>query len=252
MFIYHSFAAVYDQLFDPQMYERWADYSQSRVSIKRPVVLDLAGGAGRFATIMAARGWQMVDLDQSAEMLSLATEHADEQQFQVAAIQGDMTNLAGLGQFDAVTCYADSLNYLPEPAQVIATLRQVAGHLTADGVFLFDVITPYQTDVVYPGYMFNGETAGQEAALLWRSYADDDVEHGVIHDLVIFSREDNGAYQRQAETHFERAYPLDWWQQQLAAAGFTDVQVTADFGQSLPNPQTTRWFFECRQAKEPQ
>lgn len=244
--IYQSFAAVYDQLFDDAMYQQWARFSQQRVRATRPAVLDLAGGAGRFATLMAARGWQMIDLDQSEEMLTLAAEHADEKNVSLGLIQGDMTKLNGLGDFDAVTCYADSLNYLPTPEEVKRTLSEVAAHLAAGGVFLFDVITPYQTDEVYPGYMFNEETADRSAALLWHSYANDDVEHGVIHDLVIFSRQADGSYQRQTEEHLERAYPLEWWKDQLTDSGFSEISVTADFGQREPTAQTTRWFFECR------
>lgn len=76
MGVYQSFARIYDQLFDPVMYEHWADFSQQRVHLQRPAVLDLAWGAGRFASLMAQRGWQMTDLDQSEEMLALASEHA--------------------------------------------------------------------------------------------------------------------------------------------------------------------------------
>lgn len=252
MAIYQSFAAIYDQLFDAEMYDRWVKFSEQRLSHQRPVVLDLAGGAGRFATLMAANGWQMTDLDQSDEMLALASEHATAAGVKVSLINGDMTSLTGIGNFDAVTCYADSLNYLPTPADVSQTLHEVYQHLRADGKFLFDVITPYQTDDVYPGLMFNEETPAGDAVLMWQSFADDDVEHGVIHQLDIFEREADGRYDRRSETHFERAYPLAWWRQELTTTGFTDIQVTANFGQDQPSPTTTRWFFECRRGGQQQ
>lgn len=48
--IYQSFAQLYDQLFDQQLYNRWLDftlnYGQVIVESK---VLELAGGAGRLA-----------------------------------------------------------------------------------------------------------------------------------------------------------------------------------------------------------
>ncbi len=248
MAIYQSFAAIYDQLFDAEMYDQWVHFSEKRLSHKRPVVLDLAGGAGRFATLMAARGWQMTDLDQSDEMLALASEHAAEKNVNVSLINGDMTALTGVGMFDAVTCYADSLNYLPTPADVSQTLHQVYQHLKDDGTFLFDVITPYQTDQVYPGFMFNEATDDDRAFLMWQSFADDDVEHGVIHQLDIFDQVADGHYDRHSETHFERAYPLEWWQQELTAAGFTGIKVTADFGKTEPTAETIRWFFECRRG----
>lgn len=246
MAIYNRFAEIYDQLFDPAMYQHWVEYSQQRVSKERPAVLDLAGGAGRFATLMAQAGWQMTDLDQSEAMLALASEHAETAGVDVNLVAGNMTDLTGLPKYDAVTCYADSLNYLPTPADVVTTIHQVKNHLLANGVFLFDVITQYQTDQVYPGYMYNDETDDQSAVLVWHSYSDDEVEHGVIHDLAIFEHDHGETYHRYSETHFERAYSRQWWQQTLTEAGFGSVTISADFGHGQLTPSTTRWFFECR------
>lgn len=245
MAIYSSFAQVYDDLFDGSLYERWADFADQRIKNKRSVVLDLAGGAGRLSVLLAQRGMMMTDLDQSEEMLSLASEHAAEAGVQVQLIAADMRQLDGLPSYDAITSFADSLNYLPEPEDVGQTLEQVYAHLKDGGVFLFDAITPYQTDVVYPGYMYNYEDDNQDYAFMWSSYANDDVEHGVIHDLAIFQRQDDGSYQRFGETHFERAYSLEWWQHALANVGFNDVLATADFGNARPDEKTRRYFFEC-------
>lgn len=245
MAIYSSFAQVYDELFDESQYERWADFADQRIKTKRPAVLDLAGGAGRLSVLLAQRGMAMTDLDQSEEMLSLASEHAAEAGVDVKLIAADMRQLTGLPSYDAVTSFADSLNYLPTPTDVKQTLGQVYEHLRDDGVFLFDAITPYQTDVIYPGYMYNYQDDDQRYAFMWSSYANDDVEHGVIHDLAIFQRQEDGGYQRFNEIHFERAYLLDWWQSSLSKAGFTDVKASADFGKSTPDEKTRRYFFEC-------
>lgn len=245
MAIYSSFAQVYDDLFDGSQYQRWADFADQRINTKRPAVLDLAGGAGRLSVLLAQRGMQMTDLDQSEEMLSLASEHAAEAGVTVELVAADMRQLDGLPVYDAVTSFADSLNYLPSPEDVEQTLSQVYEHLKAGGTFLFDAITPYQTDVIYPGYMYNYQDEDQQYAFMWSSYADDDVEHGVIHDLSIFQRQPDDSYRRFSETHFERAYPLDWWQHALKRAGFQDVQVTADFGHAQVDDQTRRYFFEC-------
>ncbi|WP_283583433.1 class I SAM-dependent DNA methyltransferase [Limosilactobacillus difficilis] len=245
MAIYSSFAQVYDAIFDKEQYRRWADYAVSRILNRRPAVLDLAGGAGRLAVLLAQRGMVMTNLDQSEEMLALASEHAGAAGVDVRLIAADMRQLAGLPKYDAVTCFADSLNYLPQPEDVQQTLEQVFRHIKDGGVFLFDAITLYQCDVVYPGYMYNYQDEDAGWAFMWSSYANDDVNHGVIHDLAIFQQQDDGSYQRFAETHFERAYSLAWWRQSLLAAGFKDVQVSADFGQKSPADKTRRYFFEC-------
>lgn len=244
--IYHTFAQLYDQLFDDQLYEDWAQYTLEHGGERATTILDLAGGAGRLAVLLAKAGKELTVVDLSADMLALAAQHATDAGVELNLLQADMRDLAGLPGYDMVTCYADSFSYLDNLADVTTSFRQVHDHLKAGGHFLFDVITPYQTDVVYPGYMYNYEDDDHQHAFMWRSYGNDEVEHGVIHDLAFFNRLDDGQYERVGETHFERSYPLADLQQALVAAGFNRVRVSADFGRTAPNEETTRWFFDCQ------
>ena len=114
-----------------------------------------------------------------------------------------------------------------------------------NGVFLFDVISPYQTDVIYPGYMFNYEDEDHQRAFMWQSFKDDDVEHGVIHELAFFTRDNDGRYDRVGETHYERAYELPLLKQMLSQAGFNSVEVGSNFSTSIKEEKPTRWFFKC-------
>lgn len=244
--IYHTFAQLYDQLFDPVLYQKWADYTIENSSPATTTILDLAGGAGRLAVLLAQRGYDVTDVDFSADMLSLAAQHAEEVGVDLNLLQADMRDLTGLPVYDMVTCYVDSFCYLPNLADVQKSFRQAYDHLRAGGQLLFDVITPYQTDVVYPGYMYNYEDDDHRHAFMWRSYQNDEVKHGVIHDLVFFNRLANGQYERLGETHFERAYPLKTLEDALNQVGFTDIRVSAHFGQARPDEETTRWFFACQ------
>lgn len=245
--IYQTFAQLYDQLFDADLYQEWAQFTLH--TVKDPsntTCLELAGGAGRLAVLLAQRGMKVTVADLSTEMLSLASEHQNEAGVDLQLIQTDMRDLSGLGNFDLVTCYADSLNYLPDFADVAQTFRQVAKHLNDDGYFMFDMISLYQTDQIYPGYMFNYEDPDQTRAFLWSSYQNDDVEHGVIHDLTFFNRQADGRYQRLSETHFERGYDLAAIVEGLHQAGFTTVSTSADYGQQPIDEHSRRWFFICQ------
>lgn len=244
--IYGTFAQLYDELFESSMYEQWRDFVMAQLPNEARTILDVAGGAGRLGILLAQQGYDVIDLDFSAEMLALAKDHATDAQVPLTLVQGDMRDLSGFDQYDAITCFADSLCYLDDFADVKATLKQMAQHLKADGTLLFDVITPYQTDEIYPGYMYNYEAEDASRAFLWQSFADDDVEHGVIHELTFFNQVDHDNYQRLHETHFEQAYDLNSWQTALKDAGFTKVSVTKDFGQAEIDDETTRWFFVCK------
>ena len=244
--IYHTFAQLYDQLFDDELYRKWAAYTLANGGRNAQQILDLAGGAGRLAVLLAQRGQDVTVADFSTDMLSLASQHATAAGVSLTLVAADMRDLSALPQYDLVTCFADSLCYLANIDDVETTFRQVAAHLQDGGRFLFDMITPYQTDVVYPGYMYNYEDDDHQQAFLWRSYQDDDVPHGVIHDLTFFNRLSDGHYERISETHFERSYPFETITAALKHSGFTDVMVRADFGASSPDERTTRWFFSCR------
>lgn len=246
--IYQSFAALYDELFDEDLYANWADYVCDRVQPGR--LLDLAGGAGRLAVRLAHAGFTVTDLDKSEEMLTLAANHAAAADVAVELLEGDLLDLEGLPQYPTITCFADSLCYLPDLEAVTAAFKQVAAHLEAGGTFLFDVITPYQTDQVYPGYRYCDEDPDRQRAFLWQSFADDGVPHGVTHDLAFYTRQESGDYRRVGEVHHERTYQLAEYQQALTRAGFNWVTVTADFGHARPSETTTRWFFTCRREAD--
>lgn len=244
--IYQSFAELYDQLFDPDLYQRWADFTLANLPSQGRCLLDLAGGSGRLGVMLAKQGLDVTVADFSSEMLSLADQHVREAGVALSLIETDMRNLSSLPAYDAITCYADSFCYLKGQDEVQQTFKEVAKHLRAGGVFLFDVISPYQTDVVYPGYMYNYEDEDQQRAFMWQSFANDEVEHGVIHELTFFTRGQDGRYDRVGETHYERAYELSALKKWLANAGFSTVEVGSNFSTRLQEENPTRWFFKCQ------
>ncbi len=67
-----------------------------------------SGGAGRLAVRLAKQGFSVTDADLSVEMLSLADQHAQSAQVDLALVEADMLDLTGLGQFQTITCFADS------------------------------------------------------------------------------------------------------------------------------------------------
>jgi S-adenosylmethionine-dependent methyltransferase len=90
-------------------------------------VLDAGGGTGAYAVPLAARGYEVVVADQSAEWLDRCQQNATEAGVQIATVQADVTSIAevGLGVFDAVLCHA-VLMYVDKPAVALSALRTTA------------------------------------------------------------------------------------------------------------------------------
>lgn len=241
--IYQEFAQFYDDLFDPEMYVKWADYTSKRIA-QQQTILDLACGTGRLDVILQSKGYKVTGADLSEDMLALASEHLTDAGLTPDLVQADMRDLSELPQFDAITCFDDSLCYLIDQADLIRTFKQIQLHLNAGGKFLFDVITPFQTDEVYPGYMYNYQD--DDRAFIWTSYQGEFAPHSVEHELSFFQLSSaSNNYERYEELHQERTYELKAYQQMLQDAGFNSVTVTTDFGNRGYKQQVKRWFFEC-------
>ena len=54
--IYQTFAQLYDQLFDSDMYKSWEKFTLANINKKNGKLLDLAGGSGRLAVLLAKDG----------------------------------------------------------------------------------------------------------------------------------------------------------------------------------------------------
>lgn len=241
--IYQSFAQLYDELFDPAMYDQWLDFVTTRVTPSDGDLLDLACGSGRLGVQLAQRGYSVSGLDLSEEMLALAATHAQTAAVEMPLMAGNMLDLSEIGRYQTITCFADSFCYLPDLAAITQAFTQVHDHLTVGGKFLFDVITPYQTDEVYPGYMYN--YVDDDRAFIWTSYGIEDEAHAVDHDLTFFIKDsDDDGYHKVTELHHERTYLLPDYRKALRLAGLTLERVSADFGHHEIDDQTTRWFFE--------
>ncbi|MDN5574582.1 MAG: class I SAM-dependent methyltransferase [Pediococcus sp.] len=241
--IYQTFAKLYDDLMDPAMYDQWLDFVSKRQSDKTVDWLDLACGSGRLAVKLIQDGYQVSGFDLSDEMLALADEHAQEAKVTLPLMQGNMLDLSELGNYDVVSCFADSFCYLPNKQNLKTCFAQVFQHLNADGKFLFDVISPYQTDEIYPGYMYN--YVDDEQAFLWITYQTEE-PHSVEHDLTFFVKNDaTNTYSKINELHHERTYELETYLSLLNEVGFKNVKTSSNFGRDAINDKSTRWFFEC-------
>ncbi|MFD1126106.1 class I SAM-dependent DNA methyltransferase [Lentilactobacillus raoultii] len=242
--IYQEFAKFYDDLFDETLYDKWFNYTSKRVK-QSERLLDLACGTGRLAVKLAKAGYQVNGADLSEDMLTMADQRARQAGLSIPFFQLDMRNLEELPMYGAVTCFDDSLCYLTTCSDLKQTFFEVYQHLVEGGRFLFDVITPYQTDQVYPGYMYNFQD--NERAFMWTSYAAEDVLHGVEHDLSFFLyNPKKDAYDVYQELHKERTYPVDDYRKLLTEIGFSKIQVTTNFGTAPFKNKVKRWLFDCR------
>jgi SAM-dependent methyltransferase len=118
-------------------------------------VLDLCCGTGLLAGELVARGYRVVGVDASEQMLALARERLGTE---VALSQTTLPDLAFGGVFDAAVCTFDGLNYLT-PEELRLTMAAVALRLRPTGWLVFDL----HTDAMMSFTISNPVVAGESA-----------------------------------------------------------------------------------------
>ena len=239
---YETFAFVYDEVMDDSLYDQWLAFSK-RYLPANITVLEMACGTGALAVALANTGYEVTALDLSEEMLMMASKRAAEEEATVQFVQGNMLDLSEMGQYQAITCFSDSLCYMGNRQEVQQVFDEVYQALEEEGTFIFDVHSTYQIDKIFPEYSYHYQT--EEFAFLWDSYQGEK-EHSIEHFLTFFVKEETDSFVRYDELHKERTYSLENYLTMLENAGFMDVSVYADFTDEAPGDESLRWFFVCK------
>jgi SAM-dependent methyltransferase len=101
-------------------------------------LLDLACGYGRHAIALAARGYDLVGLDLSLDMLKAALARAQKASLAIKFVHGDMRDLNFQQVFDGAFCVDTSFGYFSEPENLMV-LRGLSDALKSGGRLLLDV-----------------------------------------------------------------------------------------------------------------
>lgn len=248
MATYETFAAVYDEIMDDSLYDKWTDFSLRHLPQKTKTILELACGTGIQAVRFAEKGYEVTGLDLSYEMLELAQKKAETAGVMLELAQADMMALEGVGDFDAVTCYSDSLCYMADQEAVLRVFEGVYSVLHSGGIFLFDVHSIYQMKEVFANYSYHENY--EDFAFVWDTY-EGEYEHSIVHELTFFVQDeesDEERFIRRDEVHEERTYSIETYVTLLKQAGFASVEVFADFEDELPTETSQRWFFKAVKA----
>ena len=247
---YEALAAVYDRLRGEVDYAAWADFFErcfKRFGISPSLVLDLGCGTGSMTLELATRGYDMIGVDASEEMLSKAMESMYKRgQGGVLFLQQDMRDFELYGTVGAIVSTLDCVNYLTADGDLDRCFSLAHNYLDPDGLFLFDVNTPYKFHTVYGDNAYILEDEGSLCA--WQN--EFDTQSGLCHFyLSIFSEQRDGRYLREDEEHLERCYTREQLTDALTRAGFADICFFGDFDFGAPTDSTERWFVVARCKK---
>ena len=228
---YTDFAMVYDTFMDETPYEQWCEFlmelfrkygaqkddtRQENSAVmdnlrqERNTVLDLGCGTGTLTELLARRGYDMIGVDLSEEMLRIAVDKRERSGLDILYLCQDMRELELYGTVGAAVSVCDSVNYLLEEDDVVQTFRLVNNYLYPEGLFIFDFNTIYKNR--------------EECSFIWENtyYEEERINE---YDLTIFVREEGDRYRRFQETHLQRGYSLKEMRGMVEAAGLLFVDA---------------------------
>lgn len=247
---YTSFAQVYDLFMDNVPYEQWGEYLNKlfkEYEIEDGLLLDLGCGTGKLTRFMAEKGYDMIGVDYSYEMLDVAKAESKEE---ILYLMQDMREFELYGTVRGIYSACDCINYILEEDELREVFALANNYLDPGGIFVFDINTPYKYRALLAENTF-AETR-EEGSFIWENYYDEEEEINE-YDLTLYIKEEDGRFQRFEETHFQRCYELESIQALLEEAGLEFVAMYDAYTNEPVSEESEKVLFiarECTKEKK--
>lgn len=245
---YRDFAFFYDLLMKNADYESRFGYIIGLLAengIGEGILLDMACGTGTLSKMFAQKGFDVVGIDASEEMLSRAQEKKLEESFDALFLCQKMEELDMFGTVDAAVCTLDSLNHVTEKEKIREIFRRVALFMNDNGLFIFDVNTLYKHRRVLENNAFVFDT--ENVFCVWQNTLLEDNETTQINlDIFEGDEEEEDVYIRYSEEFFERGYELDFLKKTLENYRFEVVGIYDDMTKEPVRRDSERAVFVCK------
>ncbi len=211
---------------------------------ERNLVLDLGCGTGTITELLYEKGYDMIGVDSSEEMLQIALDKKFETRSDILYLCQDMRELDLYSTVGTVVSVCDSLNYLLMDEDVLQTFHLVNNYLFPGGIFIFDFNTIYKYEEVI------GDTTiaenREDCSFIWENFYSCE-DHINEYDVTVFERQEDDLYRRFMETHYQRGYTLEEMKTFLEKAGLIFVTALDEKTHEAPTETSERIYVIARE-----
>ena len=244
---YEALAASYDRLTNDVDYEATVAFYEEilkQEGLRPRTAVDLACGTGSVTAILARKGVQVIGVDMSEEMLTVASQKAGDIHPAPWFICQSLQELKLPRAVDMAVCALDSLDYITDPEDCRKAIGRAYKYLNPGGIFIFDVNTPEKLRAM-DGQVFLDED--EDVYCVWRGEFDEETNI-CSYGMDLFQRRGK-TWERSFEEHREYAYSAKQLVEYLKAASFTHISVYADRLFEAPREGEQRIYIKARKGK---
>ena len=251
--MYDLLASVYDEINKDVDYSRWADFIEKIINenkgfLEEKLILDLGCGTGKMTLELASRGYDMTGVDNSSEMLDIASNSAAELNISnVLWLLQDMREFELYGTVGVVVSCLDCMNHLTNASDFKKCLSHVHNYLVPGGIFIFDINGRGKFREVYSdnSYVFESDSS----MCIWQNSYND--KTGICDFYItLFSENEDGSYYRDDEAQKEKMYTLKSIKKMLKESSLDFIGAYSDFNFTEATDDDHRIYIVAKCIKE--
>lgn len=233
-------------LYDQEFAERVDDvcYYRNLALKAEGTVLEIACGTGRLTIPIAESGKEIVGIDLVASMLERAKENSRAMKQRIEFRLQDCRHFSLERKYNLIFCAANAMQHLLDQEDVLHFLEAVKNHLTAGGLFVFEVFNPDPMRLARNGQSYQkksfASSAGETRVQCSSRY---DATTQVLH--FVYTYEANGVQIERKEIPFRCFFPLDL-RALLSRAGLHVERCEGNYDGSSFHDKSALQIFHCR------
>lgn len=242
---YTGFAPVYDMYMDNIPYDDWANNISNifqKYNMPMEIVCDLGCGTGQMTRRLKAKGYDMIGIDISYDMLMEAMEAEDSDG--ILYLCQDMRDFELYGTVGAVVSVCDSINYLKDTDELLTVCKLVNNYLDPKGLFVFDIKTVHYFKKLGSSIIAENR---EEGSFIWENDYDEETRDNFYY-LTIYEENDEGTFDRYEEEHLQHAFTIDEVKSAIKESGLQLLEVLDVSTMKAPTEDSDRLYFIAREV----
>ncbi len=247
---YGIFSSVYDILTENVEYERIANKVCSLLhenGVDGGLLLDLGCGTGTLSLMLEKKGYDVIGVDASEDMLMVANEKKYEENSSVLFLCQKAEELNLFGTINCAVSSLDTINHISNITDVEKALSLVSLFMEIGGIFIFDMNTPFKHREILGNNTFIYDM--EDVYCIWQNSLDEVNGKTDIELDFFIKNEDDECYERYSESFSEYIYDINDILAIIKKCGFTLLDINDDYSENQVSDTTQRITFVVKKTE---